>query len=109
LDRFVLGALAVTVALVTPKAMREPPPPGPFCPTGFAFVKIDGEMVALQDQNKSGPDECDLNVRQWLLTSEGKPDKIVGFDCWVRARGTDVVSTTTPNRPDGLCGQPPGD
>lgn len=85
--------------------MREPPAPE-FCATGLAFTKIDDEMVALQDQASPGPSDCDLNVNHWLVTSEGAPDKVVGFDCWVRERAKGVVATSTPNRNDGTCGQP---
>ena len=85
--------------------MREPAAPR-LCPLGFAFTKVDDEMVALQDQGKPGPGDCDLDVNQWLVTSEGAPTKVIGFDCWMRERAKGVVATTAPNRPDGTCGQP---
>lgn len=87
----------------------RPEPREKFCTLGLAFTTIDGQEVVLQDQGGPGRDGCDGNglPSQSTVASGLAIAPVLGFDCKVRDVNGTVVATTTPNRPDGTCGQAP--
>lgn len=76
-------------------AMADPPP-------GHEDVE-----TWLQDGGEPGRDGCDMGLPDGNDGREPVTDHqrlVLGFDCAYYDGNGEVVATTTPNRPDGLCG-----
>ena len=99
----VMLILALATAMLVLPTLQAPKQAPVFCAVGLQLTTVDGQMVALEDQNAPGPTAkgpCGDSDRKGVAGMN-----TLGFDCKLRDETGRVVATTTPNRADGLCGQ----